>query len=278
MKKKQAAKVTKHLQKHAAGGERGDEEGGGAAGPSNTNHHHGYLDDDNPFNDASLSTRFVWGKKIEREIREGGDAASMTARAAAQRALERAEEIEKVKRRRIEREEEKAQREKEAVEAARVKAWEEGQELNRKEETFHLEQAKVRAAARLVDGRGTAADVLAKELHLLAPPWRLPAEASAPHLSWVSSSSTGGGGNAARSGGGTGVNHGSDSSSLSLEELRELVDDVRGWIELDCAEEASRRWWAAALVAAALVPLAVTAAVLKPATTCESIVTDRWRL
>ena len=122
MKKNQAAKVTKHLQKHAAGGERGDEEGGGAAGPSNTNHHHGYLDDDNPFNDASLSTRFGWGKKIEREIREGGDAASMTARAAAQRALERAEEIEKVKRRRIEREEEKAQREKEAAEAANEEA------------------------------------------------------------------------------------------------------------------------------------------------------------
>ena len=71
-----------------------------------------------PSTPAALSSRFVWGKKIEREIRGGGDAAAMTARAAAQRAAERAEEIEKVKRRRLEREEEKAQREKEAVEAA----------------------------------------------------------------------------------------------------------------------------------------------------------------
>lgn len=190
----------------------------------------------------------MWGKKIEREIREGGDAASMTARAAAQRALERAEDIEKVKRRRIEREEEKAQREREAAEAARMKAWEEGLELNRKEESFHLEQAKVRAAARLVDGRGTAADVLAKELHLLGPPWRLPAEASPPHLSWVSHphSSSSAAAAAAKGGGGASRN----DSFLSLEELKELVDDVRGWIELDCAEERTRRWWSAALVAA----------------------------
>ena len=242
--KKQAAKVTKHLQKHAAGVQ-ADEDGGadGAGGASKQQQHHGYLDDDNPFNDAALSSRFVWGKKIEREIRGGGDAAAMTARAAAQRAAERAEEIEKVKRRRLEREEEKAQREKEAVEAARVKAWEEGLELNRKEETFHLEQAKVRAAARLVDGRGTAADVLAKELHLLAPPWRLPAEASPPHLSWVRTDSGSLGATAAAA-----ANTG--DGSLSLEELKELVDDVRGWIELDCAEDASRRWWSSALVAA----------------------------
>ena len=165
----------------------------------------------------------------------------MTARAAAARSLERAEEIEKVKRRRIEREEEKAQREKEAVEAARLKAWEEGAELNRKEETFHLEQAKVRAAARLVDGRGTAADVLAKELHLLAPPWRLPAEASPPHLSWVSSRNANGS---------IAASNNNVDGSLCLEELKELVDDVRGWIELDCAEEVSRKWWSASLIAA----------------------------
>jgi hypothetical protein len=66
----QAKKVTKHLQKHATTG-------------------HGYVDTENPFNDANLSERFVWGKKIEKQLREGADVRELTARAERERQLER---------------------------------------------------------------------------------------------------------------------------------------------------------------------------------------------
>jgi hypothetical protein len=33
----------------------------------------GYTDEDNPFGDTSLTERFVWNKKLEKQIQEGHD-------------------------------------------------------------------------------------------------------------------------------------------------------------------------------------------------------------
>lgn len=68
----QAAKVAKHLKKHADG----------ATG-------HGYTDEANRFNDANVTERFVWGKKIEKQLREGADVRDLTSKAERQRQEER---------------------------------------------------------------------------------------------------------------------------------------------------------------------------------------------
>ena len=62
----QAKKVTRHLQKHSGAG-------------------HGYTDTDNPFGDSNVNQKFVWNKKIEKQIHAGTDIKELTARAEQQR-------------------------------------------------------------------------------------------------------------------------------------------------------------------------------------------------
>lgn len=49
----------------------------------------GYTNEDNPFGDAALTERFVWGKKIEKAIAEGADVKDLTAKAEDRRQAER---------------------------------------------------------------------------------------------------------------------------------------------------------------------------------------------
>lgn len=66
----QAKKVAQHLKKHRVTGI-------------------DYTNEDNPFGDANLTERFVWGKKIEKELVSGRDVRDMTAKAEARRQAER---------------------------------------------------------------------------------------------------------------------------------------------------------------------------------------------
>ena len=63
------------------------------------------------------------------------------------------EEIEKVKKRRLDREKERADQEEMLTQLQRERGIAEAVELERKEEVFHLEQAKARAKQRIRDGR-----------------------------------------------------------------------------------------------------------------------------
>ena len=65
----QAKKVASHLKKHSGG--------------------HGYTDQDNPFGDSNVTERFVWGKKLEKQIQSGVDVKDLTARAEKRRQEER---------------------------------------------------------------------------------------------------------------------------------------------------------------------------------------------
>ena len=65
----QAKKVASHLKKHSGG--------------------HGYTNQDNPFGDSNVSERFVWGKKLEKQIQSGVDVKELTARAEKRRQEER---------------------------------------------------------------------------------------------------------------------------------------------------------------------------------------------
>lgn len=146
---KTAKRVEEHLKKHGGGGG------------------FGYTDEDNPFNDPRLSERFVWGKKIEKQLVEGADIKDLTSRAEARRQAERLEEIEKVKRRREQREAERAALAEELELIQRERAMAEAVDLERKEEEFHLEQVKVRARQRLEAGRPKAIDLITNNLFLL---------------------------------------------------------------------------------------------------------------
>ena len=146
---KLAKKVSEHLRKHG----------------SHTAS--GYRDSDNPFNDEKISERFVWGKKIEKDVQEGKSIKDYSAAAHSRRDRARQEEIEKVRRRREEREAERAAIAEELELVQRERARAEAVELERQEDLFHLEQAKLRAQQRLAAGRPKAIDVIANNLFLL---------------------------------------------------------------------------------------------------------------
>ncbi|GAA6056770.1 hypothetical protein JCM3770_006124 [Rhodotorula araucariae] len=128
-----------------------------------------YSAQDNPFHDANLGDKFVWGKKREKERKMG-----MTPEEAAKRDRERAwesqQEIERLNKRRAEREEELKLREQESMRAARdaesaqMAAW-----IDR-EDDFHLEQAKKRAEIRVRERRAKPIDFLALNLKWSQPP------------------------------------------------------------------------------------------------------------
>ncbi|BGP36451.1 hypothetical protein JCM10450v2_000351 [Rhodotorula kratochvilovae] len=128
-----------------------------------------YSAQDNPFHDANLGDKFVWGKKREKERKMG-----MTPEEAAKRDRERAwesqQEIERLNVRRAQREEEFKLREQEQMRAARdaesaqMAAW-----IDR-EDDFHLEQAKKRAEIRVRERRAKPIDFLALNLKWSQPP------------------------------------------------------------------------------------------------------------
>nr|GMD04240.1 cactin isoform X1 [Ipomoea batatas] len=69
-----------------------------------------YSNDSNPFGDSNLNEKFIWEKKIHRDISRGVLLESFSLKAEKERQKERIAEIEKVKKRREERAIEKAQR------------------------------------------------------------------------------------------------------------------------------------------------------------------------
>jgi len=90
-----------------------------------------YSNQSNPFGDSNLDEKFVWRKKIERDIAQGLTFFSLEAERRRQR--ERMEEIEKVKKRREQRALEKRQHEEERELLARERARAEFQDWQKKE-------------------------------------------------------------------------------------------------------------------------------------------------
>ena len=71
-------------------------------------------------------------------------------------------ELEKVKKRRLERERELEERDREREQLQRDKEAEYFREWEKQEDTFHLQQAKLRSEIRIQDGRAKPIDLLAK--------------------------------------------------------------------------------------------------------------------
>ena len=108
--------------------------------------------------------RFVWNKKLEKQIMDGVDPKDLGAKAEARRHTERMVEIEKVKQRRAEREAEKEAADLEREQKEREAVLEEAAEMERKEEEFLMAQEKKRVDLRIKEGRSKPIDVLSRNL------------------------------------------------------------------------------------------------------------------
>ncbi|CAB9505133.1 Conserved mid region of cactin [Seminavis robusta] len=119
----------------------------------------GYTAEENPFNDPNLHEAFTWKKKEEKAaLNKDGTSASKPDNVF--------DEIDKVRKRRADRELQFEEMERIRAEEARMKELENYDEWARKEEEFHLVQQRQRSAIRLVEGREKPIDVLAKNLLL----------------------------------------------------------------------------------------------------------------
>ncbi|KAE8661166.1 Cactin [Hibiscus syriacus] len=100
----------------------------------------GYSNDSNPFGDSNLNEKFVWPKKIERDVAQGVPLDTFSVKAEKKRQKERMAML--------------------ARERARAEFddWE-------KEEEFHFDQSKVRSEIRLREGRMKPIDILSKHLN-----------------------------------------------------------------------------------------------------------------
>lgn len=126
----------------------------------------GYTDEANPFGDENLTKPFIWKKKYEKSIEQGMDTEILSKTELAKKLAANAEEIKRIKARKVQRQEEKeamdALREQLAREAEleNIEGWEE------KEEEFHRQNAALRTQIRIEEGREKAVDILAKNMLL----------------------------------------------------------------------------------------------------------------
>lgn len=120
----------------------------------------GYSAESNPFNDPNLHETFTWKKKeLKGTSSQSGESKPLKAN---QDHI--FEEIEKVRKRRKDREIQFEEMERLRAEETRLKELENYDEWARKEEEFHLQQQRQRSAIRLVEGREKPIDVMAKNL------------------------------------------------------------------------------------------------------------------
>ncbi|KAI9335166.1 mid region of cactin-domain-containing protein [Zopfochytrium polystomum] len=125
----------------------------------------GYTNKDNPFNDGNLSQKFVWIKKREQEMKKGITAAERSRRDAEKR-QEVQEELAKLSRLRTEREIEMELREQEQTRLRREQDRAALGDWEKREDEFHLGQAKTRAIIRIKEGRAKPIDILAMNISM----------------------------------------------------------------------------------------------------------------
>jgi hypothetical protein len=119
----------------------------------------GYTAEDNPFHDPNLHETFTWKKRDEKR--------KTAVAGPSQKTLTNKDtllEIEKVRKRRLDRELQFEEMERIRAEESRMKELENYDEWARKEEEFHLQQQRQRSAIRLVEGREKPIDILAKNI------------------------------------------------------------------------------------------------------------------
>ncbi|KAJ7774255.1 mid region of cactin-domain-containing protein [Mycena maculata] len=128
-----------------------------------------YSSESNPFNDVNLGQQFRWHKKNEKERKQGMSLADSQRRDAIRR-TEAKEELDRLNKRRAEREVEQRLREEEEMRMARLQESAQMSEWLSKDGDFQLEQERRRAAIRIKEKRAKAIDFLALNLKYVNPP------------------------------------------------------------------------------------------------------------
>ncbi|TFK43218.1 mid region of cactin-domain-containing protein [Crucibulum laeve] len=128
-----------------------------------------YSATDNPFHDVNLGQQFRWHKKTEKERKQGMTIAEGQRRDAIRR-QEAKEELERLNKRRAEREVEQRLREEEELRMQRMQESAQMSEWLSKDGDFQLEQERARAAIRIREKRAKAIDFLALNLKYVNPP------------------------------------------------------------------------------------------------------------
>lgn len=103
---------------------------------------------------------FVWRKRIDLDLARGCQTLNLSLKSEKKRCLERLEEIENLKKRRIDRVADQARREAERRIAARARSDAEFEDFGKKEAEFVLNQSKIRSEIRLRDRRPKPIDIL----------------------------------------------------------------------------------------------------------------------
>ncbi|KAI0638233.1 mid region of cactin-domain-containing protein [Trametes polyzona] len=127
-----------------------------------------YSATDNPFHDVNLDQQFRWHKKNEKEKKQGLSLEEAQRRDAIRR-QEAKEELERLNRRRAEREAEQRLREEEEIRMQRLQESAQMADWLAKEEDFQLEQERNRAMIRIKEKRAKAIDFLALNLRYVNP-------------------------------------------------------------------------------------------------------------
>ncbi|KAI0375687.1 hypothetical protein BV20DRAFT_1008367 [Pilatotrama ljubarskyi] len=127
-----------------------------------------YSATDNPFHDVNLDQQFRWHKKNEKEKKQGLSLEEAQRRDAIRR-QEAKEELERLNRRRAEREAEQRLREEEEIRMHRLAESAQMADWLAKEEEFQLEQERNRAMIRIKEKRAKAIDFLALNLRYVNP-------------------------------------------------------------------------------------------------------------
>lgn len=128
-----------------------------------------YSATDNPFHDVNLGQQFHWHKKVEKEKKQGLTYAESQRKDAIRR-QEAKEELERLNRRRKEREAEMQLREEEELRMSRLQESAKMSEWLAKDGDFQLEQERRRATIRIKEKRAKAVDFLALNLKYVNPP------------------------------------------------------------------------------------------------------------
>jgi len=127
-----------------------------------------YSATDNPFHDVNLGQQFRWHKKTEKERKQGLSVADSQRRDAVRR-QEAKEELERLNKRRADREAEQRLREQEEIKMQRLNESAQMSEWLAKDDDFQLDQERQRAVIRIKERRAKAVDFLALNLRYANP-------------------------------------------------------------------------------------------------------------
>lgn len=127
-----------------------------------------YSATDNPFHDVNLGQQFRWHKKAEKERKQGLTVADAQRKDAIRR-QEAKEELERLNKRRADREAEQRLREQEEIKMRRLNESAQMSEWLLKDDDFQLDQERQRAVIRIKERRAKAIDFLALNLRYANP-------------------------------------------------------------------------------------------------------------